>query len=249
MDTAFRTACERSLPRAATSRGTASRLAASRVRLALALLAWSSTGALPAAARAGLPGFADLRWSLSALGGAAQFDPHLNDYRWNTDPRAAWGLQASAEAGRFLAGARALRTGTTQGSGIPGETSAPNVRLTSLEALGGYRLATLAGLDLFATASYGWAHLGYDPDRMSFTPLSGTSDVVVHFEPVDTWTAAAGLRLRRALTFGLAVGLQLERSYFALDTAHRNGATIEEQRETFGNWGARVELSWILGAP
>jgi len=197
----------------------------------------------------GPPGLSQVQWSLSALGGATQFDSHLTDYRWNADPRAAWGLQATAEAGRWMAGARALRTQTTQSSGIPGETSAPHVRVTSLEGLGGLRLATLAGVDVFGTLSGGWAHLGYDPDRMMFTPLSGTSEVVVHFAPIDTWTAAAGLRLRRPIASSLAVGLQLERSYFALDTAHRNGAAVEEQRETFANWGARVELSWILGTP
>jgi hypothetical protein len=216
---------------------------------ALLLAVELAVPALPRPAAAGLPDVSDLTWSLSALGGATQFDSHLTDYRWDADPRAAWGLQSTLETGRFMMGARVLRTRTTQSSGIPGETSAPNVRLTSLEGLAGWRLATFAGVDLFGTAGVGWAHLGYDPDHMAFTPLSGTTEVEVHFAPIDTWTAAAGLRLRRPLVSSLAVGLQLERSYFALDTAHRNGATVEEQRETFGNWGARVELSWILGAP
>ena len=190
-----------------------------------------------------------VRWSLSALGGATQLDPHLADYRWNADPRMCFGAQATAEAGRWMVGVRGLRTQTTQSSGIPGEGSAPNVRLTSFEAVGGVRVTSFVGIELHAVASAGRAHLGYDPDHMAFTPLSGGSDIVVEFAPIDTWTAAGGVWLRRPVAVGLAVGLQLDRSYFALDTAHRSGDGIEEQRETFGNWGARFEVSWVLGAP
>jgi hypothetical protein len=244
VDTAARTASNRIEPRA-TTEGAARR----SIARALVGVAWAIALALPRTVTAGLPGLSTVQWSLSALGGATRFDSHLTDYRWNADPRAAWGLQATGEAGRWMLGARALRTQTTQSSGIPGETSAPRVRLTSLEGLGGMRLATLAGVELFGALSGGWAHLGYAPDRMTFTPLSSTTQVEVHFAPIDTWTAAVGLWLRRPIASSLALGLQLERSYFALDTAHRNGATVEEQSETFGNWAARVELSWILGAP
>jgi hypothetical protein len=41
--------------------------------------------------------------------------------------------------------------------------------------------------------------------------------------------------------------MEVERRYFALDTAHRNGATIEYSRQSFGDWSARLELAMVYG--
>jgi hypothetical protein len=35
----------------------------------------------------------------------------------------------------------------------------------------------------------------------------------------------------------------VDHTWFQLDTAHRVGSEIVEDRETFGNWTARVELT------
>ena len=59
-------------------------------------------GAAPAAHAGGAS-----RWlTVGALSGATRFDPHLADYQWRIDPRAAWGAQAIAGAGRVGAGLR-----------------------------------------------------------------------------------------------------------------------------------------------
>jgi hypothetical protein len=44
-------------------------------------------------------------------------------------------------------------------------------------------------------------------------------------------------------------GLAVEREVFALDAAHRNGNTVTAGREAFGNWSARLELSWFFRQP
>jgi hypothetical protein len=198
--------------------------------------------ALPAVAAAG--DASALRVSVSALVGAAQLDPHLSDYRWDTATTARLGAQVFVERGRLLAGVRASRMQTTQASGIPGETRAAKAHLTAFELVAGARALSLLSVDVCALASGGLLHLGYDPDRASYVPLGGGPEIVVDYAPVDTWTAGAGLLLRRAVTSRLALGLHLERTYFALDTAHRAGAAITEQRETFGSWGAHLLLSW-----
>jgi hypothetical protein len=211
--------------------------------LALALV----LAAAPAA-RAGevVPagGAGDGRWvSIGVLTGSLQFDDELADYRWQVDPRMTYGGQALAGWGRLAAGVRVLSATTEQELGLPG-VAAPEVRTTSVEMVAHGRLARMWGTDVMATGSVGWLHLGYQPDQVSVEVVPGTT-VEVGLDPIDEWIAGAGVALRRPLFGPWVAGLEVDRRLFRMDTAHRDGDTIEFERQTFGDWGARLELAWL----
>jgi hypothetical protein len=46
---------------------------------------------------------------------------------------------------------------------------------------------------------------------------------------------------------GWTVGMETERRVFALDTAHRSGASVVYGRETLGDWHMRFELGRAWG--
>jgi hypothetical protein len=215
-------------------------------RLGAALAATAAiTLSAPAAARAV---DASPRWwvAIGPVAGAVRLDSHLSDYRWDAGPAATWGAQALAGRGRLAAGGRAWRARTTQAIGIPGEPLAPDVRLTGVEFVGECRVATLWGVALAPTASVGRLRIAYSPDRVAYDPFGTGDRVEVAYAPLDEWIGSAGVVARRALPARLGLALRVERSYFAIDAAHRNGAEIVEQREGFANWAARFELSWWL---
>lgn len=186
------------------------------------------------------------RVSLGALSGSVLPDAALADYQWATLPRAAWGAQALAGRGPFEAGLRLWRTQTTQTAALPGATLSSAVHLTSLEAVSRVRLVRWLGTDLLGTAAAGRMRIDWDPDRVEFDAGGGTP-VEVRFAPVDEWVLGAGLAVRRPLTAATSVGFEVERRGYRMDTAHRNGSTIEYRRETFGDWSARFELAWQSG--
>ncbi len=188
------------------------------------------------------------RWwlAIEPFAGSVRLDPHLGDYLWNVEPRLVWGGQLVAHRGGAGVGARVWRASTAQSSGIPGESIEPSVRLTAAELVGEWRLLSAWGVGVAAVASGGRLHVGYAPDRATFVPPGSSVAVEVAYEPIDAWTGGAGLALRRPIAARLALGARVERSFFALDTAHRNGESIETRRETFANWSARLELSWRL---
>lgn len=181
---------------------------------------------------------------LGVLTGSAKPDDHLADYQWDTSAQLAYGGRAMLGRGPFAVGIGTWRTATTQSTGFAGAGNNPTVHATSWELLGEGRLLTVWGLDLLASASAGWLHLGYEPDEMSIDPGTGTP-VVVKFEAVNEWIGGGGLGLRHRLGSNWALGLSAEHRWFGLDTAHRNGSVIVEQRETFGEWSARVEMAWL----
>jgi hypothetical protein len=208
------------------------------MRRALVLI--SALAVLPAAApaaHAGLP--CDV--SLGVLTGSTAPDHALADYQWDVTPHAAWGAQAIASLGPLEAGVRGWSTSTTQATGLAG-TPPVSVRETSFEMIGRRRLAGLAGVQWLAVASTGWLHLGYTPDRLMVATGGAQPPIAVTLAPVDTWIAGAGLGARRRIG-AWGFGLEVERRFFAFDTAHRSGTTVVERRESFGDWSARLELA------
>ena len=186
------------------------------------------------------------RYSLGVLSGSVLPDRTLADYQWATLPRAAWGVQALAGRGPLEGGLRFWRTQTTQTSALPGGTLTSSVHLTSLEAVGRVRLAQVLGAGVMGGASAGRMRIDWDPDRVEID-TGGGAPVEVRFEPVDEWVLGAGLAVRRPLTASVSAGLEVERRAYRMNTAHRNGSTIEYRRDTFGDWNARVELAWNYG--
>ncbi|MGH2570898.1 MAG: hypothetical protein ACRDGR_06715 [bacterium] len=184
-------------------------------------------------------------WSVSVApsGGVLLLDPALENYRWDISARPLWGLAATASRGRAEAGFRVWRSGTTQATGIPGETFAPDVGLTVAEVIGGWSVARGAGIALLASASAGMLHLGWSPDRATLDPFGVGSPVEVSFDPITEWTGGVGISARRGVAGGLGLALGVERSWFRLDTTHRAGDEIVGRRETFGQWIVRAELT------
>ena len=184
------------------------------------------------------------RVAVSLLGGYVQPDLSLSDYRWDASGRADWGLEAAAGAGRFEAGLRYLRWQTRQGTGISGADDSPAVRVSRLEVLARARILSGAGFRLLGTGAVGRVHLGYSPDRLRID--TGSGPVEVSFPPVDDWSGALGMAVERDLGRKWSLGAEIERSLFAIDTAHRRGDEVVEERTTFANWNLRVRLSWML---
>jgi len=60
---------------------------------------------------------------------------------------------------------------------------------------------------------------------------------------VNALEGGGGLALRRALPWSLEAGAAAERSWFSLSTSHRRGDVIVTERETFGSWTGRFELT------
>ena len=185
---------------------------------------------------------APVRLSIGVLGGSSKPDAGLADYQWETLPRAAWGAQALAGRGGFEAGMRLWRSATTQRHALPAGDEVSTVHWTSVEALGRMRLASLWGVDVLGSMSAGWLRLSYAPERMTIDAGGGVPVEVV-FAPIDEWIAGAGMAFTRPLAGGWSAGLEVDRRAFRMDTAHRNGGTIEYRRDTFGDWSARFEIA------
>jgi hypothetical protein len=189
-----------------------------------------------ASARPGVP------LSLAPFAGAVALDSHLSDYRWNTAVQPAWGLAGYAALGRVTPGIRFWRSSTTQATGIPGDDTALDVALTGFEATAAVRMASYAGFRLLATGSAGLMRISWSPSSLSLD-VGLAEPVTADFAPVTEGIFGAGLAVHRGLFAGFDLAVGAERSWFRLDTAHRRGNEIVEDRETFGNWAARVELS------
>lgn len=187
------------------------------------------------------------RWfSIGVMGGSTRLDGGLANYQWDMTPRMDWGAQTLVGGSRFAGGLRLWRTQTSQQID---PTTASTVRATSTELVGHGRLATALGCDVMAVASAGLLHLGYRPDQVTVTPAGGGGPITVDLLPVNEWIGGAGLAVRRPLGGPWAAGVELDHRLFALDTAHRNGSVIEYERQTFGDWSARLELAWVSRRP
>jgi hypothetical protein len=186
-------------------------------------------------------------WLATGIGaGAVTPDESLANYRWDTTPTSLYALQATAGRGRFAGGLRLSRWATTQGTGLNLNQPDPSVRLTSFEFLGQARLVQLAGFQLWATGSAGRVGLSYTPDAITIeTGLPG-GDVDVNYDPITETVLGYGLEIRRDFGESLAVALLGERAGFALDTSHRRGDEIVNEREQFSNWSLRLQVSWVF---
>lgn len=216
-------------------RGDTPSFAAVRRTVALGLVL---AAALPTAvsARPGVP------LSLAPFAGAVSLDPHLSDFRWDTTVRPAWGLAGFASFGRVAPGLRFWRSSTTQATGIPGDDTSLDVSLTGFEATAAVRMVSVAGFRLLATGNAGVMRMAWSPSSLALQ-VGLAEPVTVDFAPVTEGIFGAGLTVRRELFAGFDLAVGAERSWFRLDTAHRRGNEIVEDRETFGNWAARVEVS------
>jgi hypothetical protein len=178
--------------------------------------------------------------SAGVLTGSTVPDAALADYQWQVAPGFAYGAQVRAGAGAWSTGLRWWSAETTQDLGVSG-TPSPTVRWSTLEVVGRARLFSMWGQSLSVTGGGGWLHLGYHPDHVTLA-VPG-NPVEVAFAPVDTWILGTGLALERPIHREWSVGLEVDRRFFALDTAHRNGNAIEIARESFGDWSARLEVA------
>jgi hypothetical protein len=184
--------------------------------------------------------------AVGLLGGSTLVDGRLASYQWDIRPRAAWGAQALAGRGRVELGVRAWRSQTVQVLDLPAGPQAPAVRSTTLELLGRGLVGSVLGTRLWAGASAGRLRVDYRPDHVVVSPGGPGVGVVADLVPVNEWTAAVGGALQRPVGSRWILGLDLDRRFFALDTAHRSGAVVVNQRENFGDWSARLELAWLL---
>lgn len=190
---------------------------------------------------------AQLRYGVGVDGGSTWLDPSLSDYRWDVNGSPTFGAELRAGIQRGHLALRIWRSGTTQGTGIPGETTEPEVKLTGVELGARARVLSLWGFRSYLGGAVGRLHIGYSPDELDLTPPGSPDPVRVQFEPIDEWTLAYGLGLERDLFGVVALGLHVERLVFSLDTVHRNGGNIEERRERMGNWIGRLSLTRSFG--
>jgi hypothetical protein len=197
---------------------------------------------VPAAENAASPTW---RLAVGPMVGSLVFDPTLDNYRWDVTPTMQSGLQATLFRGRLATGARVWFAGTTQASGIPGETTVPHVDLTAVEWVGQGRIVSYRGVELWGEVHGGRLFLGYDPDHMTFDPGAG-EPITVAFDSISEWDYGFGTEIRGALTAQLALALQANLTSFSLDTAHRSGNEIVESRERFDQWSLCLQVAWLL---
>jgi len=185
-------------------------------------------------------------WQLEIgpVAGAVSLDPALANYRWDTQPSLQSGLETSVGQGRWRLGLRYLRSETTQGTGLAGAYADPTVKLTNAEVVASYTVARPWGIEIRAAGHAGWLHLGYTPDQLDFEPGGAASTVTVNYEPLDEPVLGGGLALGHGLGRNWAMALAVDASTFALDTSHRRGDEIVQQRERFWNWSARLVVAW-----
>ena len=184
------------------------------------------------------------RLSIAPTIGALALDSHLSDYRWDTSVSMQPGLRVGLHHARFTTAFRTAWSGTEQATGIPGEPTSPSVHLTQLDLALEGRMATWAGVEMWASGHGGRLFLGYEPDQM--TVDAGGTPVTVSFDAITEWCYGLGLAFRRDVARHLALGLQLDQTTFRLDTAHRSGDEIVEARESFSNWSLSLSLMGFM---
>jgi len=188
----------------------------------------------------------DRSWpvEIAVLAGAVQLDARLADYQWDVNPRAAWGAEATIGRSRLAGGARVWSSATRQSLDPTVASASPLVRSTSLELVLRGRVVEGWGSRLMATASGGWLHLGYDPDRLEID--GGGGPVSVDLAPIDTWVMGGGLGVERSLGTRWLAGVELDHRVFDLDAAHQSGGSTVVSRERFGDWNARFRIARAL---
>jgi len=215
------------------------RLAAAAMALGLALPWATAACAQPA------PG-ADRAWhaQITALAGAVQLDGRLADYQWDVNPRGAWGAEATVGRSRLAGGVRVWSSTTRQSLDPTVASASPLVHSTSLELVLRGDVVERWGGRLVASASGGWLHLGYDPDRLEID--GGGGPVTVDLAPIDTGVMGGGLGVERSFGARWLAGVELDHRFFDLDAAHQSGGSTVVRRERFGDWNARFRIGWAI---
>lgn len=216
-----------------------SALRAARYGLALICALGTPAVATPASAE-------EARFTVAPLTGAILFDDALGDFAWKRGPHTVWGAEGSARFGRFHAGTRYWRTGTSQAAATPGANGSADVSLQSVQMTGGVTLFQRAATYLGLIASAGHLGIRYEPSFVEFA-IEGTSETVrVDFAPIDEWIGGAGFSLNQGIAGKFSLRAEVESVFFSLDTDHRNGDVIVSERSRFHNWIARASLSYRL---
>jgi len=186
------------------------------------------------------------RLDLGAAGGAMLLDEDLQDNRWDVGPVPAFTLAAQALRGRYALVLAYGKSLTVQGTGIPGESIDPRVDLHSIDALASARILQWAGLELWGQLHGGRILMRYQPDSLVLAAPGGGAPIEVQFDPIHEWTAGVRTSIRREFQGRFALTATAGYSTFGLDTAHRRGSEIVEQRERFHNWSLGFGASWLL---
>lgn len=184
--------------------------------------------------------------AIRPLCGVERWDAELGAYGWDGSTHAVGGAEASIARGAYGGALRVERRGASQSVDLLGEPASTHVALWSVALVGERSLVTWAGARLAVRACAGRLFASYSPGSLTFAAGDGGAPVEVTFEPWSEWMAGAGLGVGVPLSSQLALGFDLERWYFALDTAHRRDDTIVRSRETFGQWTGRIGLAWRL---
>jgi hypothetical protein len=193
-------------------------------------------------------GVADAAPRLSVDGylSATVLDPGLDEFRWSLATHPGWTVQARTALGVYRFGARVSGTGTTQGTGLPDEPREPEVALTSLQAVAERSAFQLAGVDVLAHLGVGLLHVSWDPDEASYDVPGFAEPVTVSYDSIDDWTVSLGGAFERTLLPRLSAAIEIDHTWFLMDVSRRDGDLVEISREAFGNWNARLGLSWHL---
>jgi hypothetical protein len=215
-----------------------------RLALAVVVVALAMPGAIAAQAQPAPSAPRTWHAQITALAGAVQLDGRLADYQWDVNPRGAWGAEATVGRSRLAGGVRVWSSTTRQSLDPTVASASPLVHSTSLElVLRGDMLERWGGR-LVATASGGWLHLGYDPDRLVID--GGGVPVTVDLAPIDTGVMGGGLGVERSLGARWLAGVELDHRFFDLDAAHQSGGSTVLRRERFGDWNARFRIGWAV---
>lgn len=190
---------------------------------------------------------APLHGRISLSAGPTLPDRHLADYQWDVTPQATGRVELGVASEAWSGGLAVQSWGTTQ-SVAARDDGGVAVRMTSVQPRVERRLVTAARTTLAARAGFGALRVGYAPERVTLAGGAAGAPVEVHFRPLWTWLASAGLSIDRPLSPALALGLGVERTLFPLDTTHRIGSEFLSRREYFGGWSVDGRLTWRGGA-
>jgi hypothetical protein len=186
------------------------------------------------------------RFGVAVQGGVVGLDEDLDHYAWDVGPRPALGLVARVASGPWGAGLR-LREWTTEQSTGSGADSDVRVQGIAVEATGRFQATAVAGARILASGGAGRLFVGYEPDHITLNLAPGAAPVTVAFAPIETWLFSLGVGVERPLGDHIVLGAELERDFFSLDTAHRSGSVIVNERESFGATNLRLTLAWEWG--
>lgn len=182
--------------------------------------------------------------SAGALMGSTQPDAKLADYQWRTTPSAGWGAQFMAGRGPASAGVRFWSSETRQSIDVPGASvNSASVNEMTYEAVLAARVWTVAGLSVEPSLSGGRLHLGYQPDQVAIPTGGASGATMVKLGPIDEWQWGGGIAFARPFAGAWNAGLGVDRRFYSLDTAHRNGSVIQTGRQAFGDWSVRFQIA------